>query len=158
MADLQGAHAGLLGVAGLQGGDHAARFVAQRARLIERRIAAGAHESAVALEQRKLVGKRVRKLGGERRIRPPQRRRGLRELGRQRAILHECLRDHARRSDPVADGGKVARAAAPEHESRQRAGEIGRCLEPFAQLGSRRRFGEEQRDRVVPLRDCGRDR
>ena len=46
--DLQRADAGRFGVAHLQRGDDAARFVAQRARLVERWLVAVAHEAAVA--------------------------------------------------------------------------------------------------------------
>ena len=65
--DLQRAHAGVLGIARLQRGDHPARFVAQRARLVERGVVAGAHEAAVALEMRQLVVERRRKLRRDRR-------------------------------------------------------------------------------------------
>ena len=57
--DLERADAGLVGVARLQGRDHAARFVAQAPRLVERGLVAGAHEAAVALDQRQLVGERA---------------------------------------------------------------------------------------------------
>ena len=46
--DLELADAGLLGVAGLQGGDDLAGVVAQRPRLVERGVVAGADEAAVA--------------------------------------------------------------------------------------------------------------
>ena len=58
VANFQTANAGRLGVARLQGGDHAARFVAQAARLVERRVVAFAHEAAVALEGGQFVGER----------------------------------------------------------------------------------------------------
>ncbi len=73
MPDLERAHAGLLGVARLQARDHPARFVAQAPRLVERGLIACAHEAAVALERRKLLGKRARKLRGQRRIGRSQR-------------------------------------------------------------------------------------
>ena len=50
VADLERADAGLVRVARLQRRDHAARFIAQRARLVERGVVARAHEAAVALE------------------------------------------------------------------------------------------------------------
>ncbi len=61
--DLQAAHAGRLGIARLQGGDDAARLVAQGARLVERRVVAVAHEAAVALEGRQFVGERRGEFG-----------------------------------------------------------------------------------------------
>jgi hypothetical protein len=72
--DLQRADAGGLGVAHLKRGDDAAGFVAQRTRLVERRLVAGAHEAAVAAERRQLFRKRPLKLGGERGIGTAQRR------------------------------------------------------------------------------------
>jgi hypothetical protein len=51
VTDFQGADAGGLGIAHLQRGDDAAGFVAQRARLVERRQVARAHETAVAAER-----------------------------------------------------------------------------------------------------------
>ena len=58
VADLERAYAGLLGIARLQLGYHAAGVVAQRARLVERAVIACAHKAAVALEVRELVRER----------------------------------------------------------------------------------------------------
>ena len=63
--DLEDADAGVLGVARLQGGNDAARFIAQRARLIERWIVALAHEAAVALEGGQIGRECSGQFGGE---------------------------------------------------------------------------------------------
>ena len=61
--DLEDADAGVFGVARLQRGDDAARFVAQRARLVERGVVAFAHEAAVALEGGQFGGERRGQFG-----------------------------------------------------------------------------------------------
>ena len=115
MPDLQAADAGVLGVARLQRGDDAAGFVAQRARLVERRVVAFAHEAAVALEGGQLGGERGRQV----------RRRACRPAcGRPAcasAISAGVLLERAKRAGKiggcqhaVADGGKIARAAAAD--------------------------------------------
>ena len=65
VADFQAAHAGRLRIARLQGGDHAAGFVAQAARFVEARVIAFAHEAAVTLEGGQLGGERGGQLGGQ---------------------------------------------------------------------------------------------
>ena len=59
MADLQAFDAAVVGVARLHRGDDQPRRVAQAARLVERRFITLAHETAVALDQRQLLGKRA---------------------------------------------------------------------------------------------------
>ena len=81
VANLERAHRRRIGIARLQRGDDAARFVAQRPRLIERGVEAFAHETAVALEVGKLLGQRRVERMRERRVEPAQRARRLRELG-----------------------------------------------------------------------------
>ena len=149
---------GRVGVARLQRRDHAAGFVAQRTRLVERGVVARAHEAAVALEMRKLVGERRRELGGDRGVGPAQRPRRLRELGGEVRRSSSSAAKPAAASDAVADGGEVARPAAADHEPRQRAGEIGRRREARAHVGARRRVGNEEFDRVVPPRRSPPDR
>ena len=83
--DFQRADAGRLGVTHLQRGDDAARFVAQRARLVERGFVAGADEAAVAAERRQFVGQRALQLGGERGVGLAQRCDGLRQFARHSA-------------------------------------------------------------------------
>ncbi len=65
VADFQSPHARLIGVTRLQGGHHAARFVAQGAHLVERGVVAFAHETAVAFEGGQFGGERSRKFGGQ---------------------------------------------------------------------------------------------
>ena len=59
MPDFQRPDPGLLDQVALQPEDHAARVVAQRAHLVERRIVVLAHEVAVALQQRQFVAERA---------------------------------------------------------------------------------------------------
>ena len=54
------------------------------------------------------------------------------------------------RQHAVADGGEIARAAAPDRQPRQRAGEIGRRLQPRARVGACRRVVDKTRHRVEP--------
>ncbi len=151
--DLQRADAGRLGVAHLQRGDDAARFVAQRARLVERALAARAHEAAVALERRQFVGECAGKLGRDGRIGPPQCGRRLRDLVRHDRKRREPCRKLGRGRDAVADAGEIARPAAADDKPRQRAGEIGRRLEPLAHFGAQAAVAREHRDGVEPARD-----
>ena len=118
VADFQPAYAGLFGIARLQRGDHAARFVAQRARLVEARVVAFAHESAVALERGQFGGERALQV-----LRPACRPGGGRKqrVGDfRRDVVQRCQsagkiggRQHA-----VADGGEIARAAAADRQTR----------------------------------------
>ena len=146
VADLQRLHGRGVGIARLQRRDHAAGFVAQRARLVERGVVARAHEAAVALEVRE----------ARRRAPPRARRRSRHRAGAaprplarappaMAALLVELGRELGGGDDAVADGGEVARAAAADHQPRQRAGEIGRGLEARAHAGARGRVGHEER-------------
>ncbi len=154
--DLQRAHAGLVGVARLQRGDHPARFVAQRARLVERGVVAGAHEAAVALEQRQFVGERRRQLGCDRGIGPAQRRRSAAAISAGSvASAVERVGEARRCRDAVADGGEVARAAAADHQPRQRARQIGRRL---AAARARRRAASRRPRTARPRRAAARSR
>ena len=61
------------------------------------------------------------------------------------------------RQHAIADGGKIARAAARRRASRdKRAGEIGRRLQARARIGARRRVGDKARHRIEPSRDLRR--
>ena len=155
VADLERAHGGQIGVARLQRRNHAAGFIAQRPRLIEGSAVARAHEAAIALEVGKLIGQRRVKLTRKRRIEPAQRLRRLRELGGEVAALLQAGGKLGGSGDAVADGGKVAGAAARDNEPRQGTGEIGCRLEALAHLGARRHVGHEKFDRIVPPADRG---
>ena len=126
VADFQSAHAGVVGVARLQRSDDAARFVAQRARLVERGVVALAHEAAVALEAGQFGGKRGGKLGGQHAVRTLARAQRVGDLRRRRFKRANRASEIGRGQDAVANGGEVARAAAANRQPRQRAGEI-RC-------------------------------
>ena len=132
--DLQRADAGRLGVTHLQRGDDAARI----------RRAARAPRRAPARSRRA----RSRRRGGTPAARPraraqvrrrSRRRAGAapRRLARCRAALSASAASRAAMlgggKNAVADRGEIARAAAADHDARQRAGEIGRRLEPRAQ-------------------------
>ena len=72
MLDLELARSRLVGVAGLHLGDHFAALVAQAARFIERLRGARAHEAAVALGERQLLGQRTREFARERTVVGPE--------------------------------------------------------------------------------------
>ncbi len=147
MPDFQRPDAGGLGVAHLQRGDDAARFVAQCPRFVERRLVAGADKTAVAAERRQLLGQRPLQLGSDRGVGPAQRRDGLRKLARQRAERRKPRGKFTRRENAVADRRKVARAATADDDARQRAGQIGHCFEPAAQIVTRDAVVDEGRHR-----------
>jgi hypothetical protein len=79
--DFQRPDLGLVGIARLQGRNHAPRFVAQRPRLVEGFIIMRADKSAVAPQQRQVLAERGGKLGRDCRIGPSQRDSGVRNLG-----------------------------------------------------------------------------
>ncbi len=128
VAHLERADAGLVRVARLQRRHHAARFIAQRARLVERAVVAGAHEAAVALQIRQVIGKRRGERRDDRIVRRRERTRRFGDLVR-RFQRGEPPREFLRCDKPVADRRKIARAAALEHQPRQRAREVRRRRE-----------------------------
>ena len=128
--DLERAHAGLVGIARLQRRDHAAGLVAQRARLVERRVVARAHEAAVALEQRQLVGERAPQAPA--RSRASGRRSAaatVRDLRRRIAASASSSRRERRRQPRCRRGWRRGRAGrrGPTDQPRQRAREVGRA-------------------------------
>ena len=158
--DLERAHAGLLGIARLQRRDHAARFVAQRARLVERGVVARAHEAAVALEQRQLVAERRGKLARDRGV-------GLAQARSRPAATS------AGRAPPAVElGGEARRGRRCRRGSRRgRAGRRGRRPGATARGRDRARLagvariaprsagvGDEMRHRIVPLARSPPDR
>ncbi len=84
--DLERPYPGLLDQATLHLGDHAPGFLRQRPHLVQFRIAAAAHEAAVALQQRQLVIQRLAQI-----LQEPRRQRLEIALG----LLH-LLRQFAR--------------------------------------------------------------
>ncbi len=143
----------VVGIARLQRGDDPARFVAQRAQFVERGIVARPYEAAVALEIGQFVIERRRKLRRDRRIGPAQRRRGLDQFGWTVARALQFGGKATGSDDAVADRRKIARAAARDHEARERTGEVGRGFEPLPCFAARLRVGDEMRDRVMPPRN-----
>ena len=130
--DFERPHAGRLGVAHLQRGDDAARLIAQRARLVERRLVSGADETAVAAERRQFVGQRSRQFGGDGRIGPAQRRDRFGDIARHLRQRREPGGKFHRGENPVTDRGEIARAAAADHDARQRPRQIGHGFERAA--------------------------
>ena len=66
--DLELARLGQLAIFALQFGDDAPAFITQRARFIQRRQGAGAHETAVALVERQFVVQRRREFALQRAV------------------------------------------------------------------------------------------
>src|SRR5262249_56049573 len=101
-------------------------MVAQGGGFMEGAVVAFAHKAAVALEMWKLRGQRLRKLRRQRRIGPAQSLRCLHKLGWQNCRPFQCRRQLRRGENAVANGGKVARAAAvdrkPGESARQSRG------------------------------------
>ena len=140
---------GELAIARLQGCDHRASFVAQRAGFVEAGVETWPHETAVAALQGQIVGKRLAKPGGQcgvdrggggaclaqllRRLRRPAKR-GAERGGGDEAVPH---------------GGEIARAAAIERETGERASQIRRRLERHPRLAPQDGLLEEKRNRVM---------
>ena len=99
------------------------------------------------------VGQRRGELGRDRRIGSAQRLHGLRKLGGKLRKLFQLGRKVRSRGDAVAHGGEVARAAAADHQPRQRAGKIGRGLEALPYFRARPGAGHEKCDGVMPASD-----
>ncbi len=81
--DLELPDAGFVGVGRLQSRDHAAAFVAQASRFVERGRRAWADEPAVALEKRQIVGERGLEIAPEFRAIGAQPGIGAHEFGRE---------------------------------------------------------------------------
>ena len=62
MLDLQRGDSRGLAILVLQRRDQAAAFVAERAKLVKRRVEAGPHKAAITCQQRQFIGKRRRQL------------------------------------------------------------------------------------------------
>ena len=82
----------LVGVSRLHVGDDAAAFVAQAARFVESGERARAHEAAVALDQRQVVGERRGKIARRARRNRGSGRRGALEFRRQPRRLRRAAR------------------------------------------------------------------
>ena len=153
VAHLQRAHAGLVGVARLQRRDHAARFIAQRAGLVERRVVAGAHEAAVALQIGQVVGERRRERRDDRIVRRRQRARRLGDLVGQfpsAASRARKLRAAARPSRIAARSRGPPRSSTSRASERARSGAAASCDRTSARAAPSR---DEQRDRIEPPAD-----
>ena len=131
---------GLRRVARLKGGDEAAGILLQLAQLVEIGVVGRPDEPAIALEQRQFVGER----GGERvgdRVRSDCSVRAASASSAGRSAASRVQRaKFARREQSVAHAGQIARTAAPETKTRERARQIGRALEdaPDAARADRR--------------------
>ena len=139
--DFQRADAGRLGIADLQRGDDAARFVAQRARLVER----PAHSRRAQSRRRgatPATRRQARRLSSAASA-PSRHGAAPRRHGRGRAAdlreRRKPLGDFRRCENSVADGGEVARSAAADHDAGQCARQIWRRFQPLAQVGARGR-------------------
>ncbi len=154
VANFKRADAGLFGILRLQRGDHAAGFVAQAARLVEARVVAFAHEAAVALERGQLGGERGGKFGGQHAVGAAAGRQRVGDFRRYFLQRRQSASEIGGRQHAVADGGKIARTAARDRQTCQRAGEIGRGCEARARIGARRHVLDEGRHRVEPRLNC----
>ncbi len=153
--DLERADAALLRVARLQPGDDAPALVAKRARFVERRVVARAHEAAVALQKRKVVGERRFQRFGERRqlradVGEVIARTGRRNVGAPTFALIVlqlpvygvgCLK-------ASADHVEIARSAALEPEPRQGAKHVRHAGKRLADFRAKRRAIEEELNRL----------
>jgi hypothetical protein len=149
--DLEHANARVLGITHLQRRDHASRFIAERAGLIEDLVITFANETAVAFEGRQLSGERGRQFGRQHAIRLAA---GLHRGGHLGGFFLEGRKPTGKFSGgqyAVANGGKIARSATADGQSRQRAGKIRRGVQAGARFRARRRIAGKAGDRVEPF-------
>ena len=131
-----------------------ARFVAQRARLVERALVAGAHEAAVALEGRQFVGERARQA---RRQWPDRAAAAPRRAARSRRACRERGEPRRRaRPPPRMPSRMAARSRGPPRPTTSRASaraRSGAALQALAHLGAQAPSSAKTVDGVEPARD-----
>ena len=140
----------------MQGGDDAAGFVAQRARLVECRFIAGTDKAAVATQCRQLLGEGLCKFTGKRGIGAAQRLHGIADIARDLRRGRKPFGDPRRGNNAVANCCKVARAATADRNARQRAREVGRRFKPLAHVAAQRCIAHQRLDRIEPMADLRR--
>ena len=155
VADFEALDGGRLGVARLHRGDDEARGVAQIAGLVERGLIAFAHKAAVALDQRQLFGQRALEFARQFARRPAQRRHHGGDFRRRILKLRQSRQRGIGRQNAVAQSREVARAAASDRQSRQRARHVGRGAQRGADFVAHGGVGDEGGDRIEPPRDRG---
>ena len=141
VAHLEGGHAGLATVAGLQPADQAPTVIAELHHLVERLVIAARDDAAVpdagrwaldkgageAIDQGLVMAERLER-GRERR------RRRLQPAG---GIGAESIADRRDLAECVTHRSKVARSAPPEAEPRERALHVGATAQPLPEAGPR---------------------
>jgi hypothetical protein len=146
---------GDFGVTRLHRRDDETRGIAQVAGFVERGLVALAHETAVAFDQRQLLGERAGKFARQFARGAAQRlhhggdvRRRMIEPGkpRQRGIGGD---------DAVAQAREIARAAASDRQPRQSARHVGGRAQRGADFVAKRGIGNEGADGIEPPRDHG---
>ena len=153
VADLQALDAGLVGVARLHRRDHEPRGVAQIAGLVQRRLIAFAHKTAVALDERQLLGQRALEFAGEIARRAAQRVHRRSNVQRQVLDLRQPRQRLIGGEDAVAQAREVARPAASDRQSRQRPRHVRRRAQRGAEVVARRGIRNETRDGIEPPRN-----
>ena len=157
MAHLEGAHAGLGAVAGLQLADQAPAVVAQLHHLVERRVVAARDHAAVPDAGRRARHQRARQaldqglVVAERLEAAHQGRRGRLQAAGGRGV--EGRADRRNLAERVAHGGEVARAAAAEPQPRERAFDVRAAAQPFAERVTGALRLDQEAHAVEPLGD-----
>ena len=155
MLDLKRLDARKLAIARLQPGDDAPRFVTQHTDRIQSRIVSLGDEPAIPRQQRRILVQRRLKLRHQRG--KPFAAAIFKRMGagadRRRQILGGVGRadrtgDSARRRQAVANGGEVARTAAPQRKPRQGSRHVRRFLQRRAEFLDQIRRGLEKPDGV----------
>ena len=154
--DAQLRHAAFAAIARFQLRDDAARFVAQAAHFVERRMRAGGDEAAVAREKGRLGDQEMRKPVGqlEQAAMPSARsaarcasfaRRRAKRIVRRQAVAQAARGLQARRAKR-----QIARAAAPHRQPRQRARDVGRArADPRADAAAQFGIAGKKRHRIL---------
>lgn len=114
-----------LGIASLQRGDHLARIGLQQPGLVQIGVIALAHETAIAPEQRQIIGQRRRQRLAPCRIERLKAGACSRKLWRERRRAFQITANSPCGGEAIPQRREIARAAAPDEQPRQRPGDIG---------------------------------
>ena len=148
--------AGHLAIAGLQPGNHMARFIAQRAVLVEIGGVALLHEATVASENGQIDIEGVVELSGEIKIAPAQRLANGIEVLRQPADGHTGAQPVGKMASDhqgIADSGQIARATTGDCHPAKGALEVRHGGQQLANIIAQGGIGNQMRNVVEPVGD-----
>ena len=154
--DLERLDLGRLDVAGLECRHDLAGVVAQLPGLVEGEVVTRPHESAVAGEQRQVLGEGRAEHQSEFAVDLTRGGGGVREFGRQVGLLQQPTGKSQRGRETIPESGQVTRAAAAEAQTGEGAGHVGRAFQDRPDFGPPPPVGDREADGVEPGRDAHR--